>query len=144
MERNSSLPRHAWRKPAEEPFATSRWRWQSNRPQRRLPEGGICGIVRNQEFSDATLSGTDSLARGLGTQFIVEVDATLKRIAPFLLAHQLSFDDCRRALVHRFPFTIGFRVGTDAVHIDGMFPTQADPSRIVRLLMQQSGGTIDS
>jgi hypothetical protein len=88
--------------------------------------------------------GYEALARGLGTQYIIEIDATLKRIAEFPYAHQISFDDCRRALVHRFPFAIGFRVGTDAVHIDGLFPTQADPSRIVRLLIQRSGGTIES
>ena len=86
----------------------------------------------------------ESLARGLGTQFIIEIDATLKRIAAFPLAHQISFDDCRRALLHRFPFAIGFRVHADAVRIDGVFPTQADPSRIVRLLMQRSGGPIKS
>lgn len=91
-----------------------------------------------EEFAE----GYESLARGLGTQFIVEIDETLKRIAAFPHAHQISFDDCRRALVHRFPFAVGFRVGTDAVYIDGVFPTRADPSRIVRLLIERSGGKI--
>ncbi len=82
------------------------------------------------------------LVRGLGTQFVLEVDFVFGRIAILPRSYQLCFGEFRRALLDRFPFAIGFRVTDKAIYVDGIFPTKASPDRIADLLNARAGGGV--
>lgn len=81
------------------------------------------------------------LVRGLGTQFVLEVDLVFGRIALLPRSYQCCFGEFRRALLDRFPFAIGFRVTESAIYIDGIFPTKASPHRITDLLNARAGSS---
>ena len=56
-------------------------------------------------------------ASGLGARFRTELDVTVQRIADNALQFPFVFQDVRRALLHRFPHYLLFRVESDAVTV---------------------------
>ncbi len=52
---------------------------------------------------------------GLGLVFRDEVDEAVGRIAREPLAYAVQYRDLRRALVHRFPYAIYYRVQADLI-----------------------------
>ena len=59
----------------------------------------------------ALLRAATSMQRsGLGREFVAEVDAALSRVADNPLQYQVLHRDARRAVVHRFPYGVFYRV----------------------------------
>ena len=54
---------------------------------------------------------------GLGVRFVREVRASLERIADERLTFQIIEQDVRRALLHKFPYSIYFVSDRDAVPV---------------------------
>ena len=52
---------------------------------------------------------------GLGTEFHSEVTQVIDRLAETPLIYQVVYKDIRRAIVHRFPYLVWFRVLGEAV-----------------------------
>jgi len=66
-------------------------------------------------------------AHGLGARFRTELDITVQRIADNALQFPFVFHDVRRALLHRFPHYLLFRVEPDAVTVIARFHPAAIP-----------------
>lgn len=64
---------------------------------------------------------------GLGTQFRIEVEATLHRISEHPLGYASLFGRGRRALVHRFPYGIIYPPVGETIYILSFFHTHRDP-----------------
>jgi plasmid stabilization system protein ParE len=64
---------------------------------------------------------------GLGARFTDELDLTVQRIADNALQFPVVFRDVRRALVRRFPYSLLFRIETDAVIVIAFFHASRDP-----------------
>ena len=47
---------------------------------------------------------------GLGREFVTEVDAALSRVAENPLQYQMIHRETRRAIVHRFPYGVFYRI----------------------------------
>ncbi|HEV3005847.1 MAG TPA: type II toxin-antitoxin system RelE/ParE family toxin [Pirellulales bacterium] len=75
----------------------------------------------------AAADGYDAQARGLGDDFLHEVDEALDRIRSFPEMYQVVFPGVRRAILHRFPFAVVYRIRTTSIDIIGVLPCRADP-----------------
>jgi toxin ParE1/3/4 len=64
---------------------------------------------------------------GLGARFRAELDIAVQRIADNALQFPFVFHDVRRALLHRFPHYLLFRVEPDAVTVVACFHPRRDP-----------------
>lgn len=59
----------------------------------------------------------DAQRDGLGAQFHSEVSKVIDRLAESPLIYQIAHKDVRRAIVHRFPYLIWYRVFGDIVTV---------------------------
>jgi plasmid stabilization system protein ParE len=75
----------------------------------------------------------DRQAPGLGDSFVAQVDAVFEQLRHHPEMYQLVFAPVRRAVLHRFPFAVIYRVRSDGVEVLGVMPCRADPA----LLMQR-------
>ena len=66
--------------------------------------------------------------RGLGEAFLAEVDATAKLVLENPLAYPVIVRQTRRALVHRFPYGLLYRVLSDKVLFIACFHTSQSPA----------------
>lgn len=57
----------------------------------------------------------ESRSSGLGQRFSAELESLIERIAEEPLAFPRIHGETRRAVFHRFPYAVYFRVGVDAV-----------------------------
>ena len=64
---------------------------------------------------------------GLGHQFLDEVLATFTIIAKTPLSYQLVHRNTRRALVHRFPFGIYYRIETSMIVVVAVMHGSRNP-----------------
>jgi plasmid stabilization system protein ParE len=64
---------------------------------------------------------------GLGDAFLLEVQETLARIAWKPELFPKKHPTLRRALLHRFPFAIGFRIHADFIEIVAVVSTHSHP-----------------
>lgn len=76
---------------------------------------------------EAAEDGYDAQARGLGDDFLHEVDEALERIGSFPEMYPVVFAGVRRAILRRFPFNVVYRIRTSAIDIIGVLPCRADP-----------------
>jgi len=79
------------------------------------------------EFEHAAL-WYDEKRPGLGEEFIREIDEALAKAAAAPQRHPVVFHDIRRAVARRFPFTVYFRVRSDALVVLAVFHGRRDPS----------------
>ena len=63
----------------------------------------------------------------LGQAFLDEVDAAFERIGEEPLRYPVLHRQTRRALIHRFPFGIFFRVTEEAIVIIAVLHASRDP-----------------
>lgn len=68
-------------------------------------------------------------SRGLGSEFIRVVDASLANIQLNPLAYPLIYKQVRRKLVRRFPYAIFYLVNKDTIAIIAVFHAQRDPKQ---------------
>src|SRR3954447_20676586 len=65
---------------------------------------------------------------GLGAAFTASVREVLNRIAGFPQMHQVVYQDIRRAVVRRFPYSVFYRVEPNRVTVIAVFDNRRDPS----------------
>jgi plasmid stabilization system protein ParE len=65
---------------------------------------------------------------GLGTEFEAEVNAVLTAIADHPDRYAVADGDVREAPVHRFPYSVFYRVRGDRVIVLAVFHQSRDPS----------------
>ena len=66
---------------------------------------------------------------GLGREFVAEVDAALNRVAENPLRYQVLYRGVCRAIVHRFPYGVFYRIHPDRVEVIAVHHHRRDPSR---------------
>jgi cytochrome P450 len=70
----------------------------------------------------------ESQSPGLGLEFAEVIYSTIERILQFPLAWSLISPNCRRCLVHRFPFGIIYQIREDDILIIAIMQLNRDPS----------------
>lgn len=76
--------------------------------------------------------------RGLGVEFHSEVSQVIDRLAETPLIYQIVYRDVRRAIVHRFPYLIWYRVLGEEVTIVACTHGRQDPSEVISRLRRRS------
>jgi plasmid stabilization system protein ParE len=86
--------------------------------------------VRPEAELDAldAASWYDGGRAGLGTEFIDELRTTFGRIEDGPERFPRVFQECRRAIVHRFPFGVFFVVETEFAAVVAITHLRRDPS----------------
>ena len=54
---------------------------------------------------------------GLGAELLIELDAVMQRVVEMPLQFPEVKDGVRRALLHRFPYSVYFKVGDETVDV---------------------------
>ena len=68
---------------------------------------------------------------GLGAEFHSEVSQVIDRLAETPLIYQVVYRDIRRAIVHRFPYLIWYRVVGEVVTVLACTHGRQDPSKAI-------------
>lgn len=68
---------------------------------------------------------------GLGDSFLLEIHETLARIAWMPEMFSKVGPELRRALLHRFPFAIGYRILNDYIEIVAVVSTHSNPFKML-------------
>ena len=76
---------------------------------------------------DAAVVWYDHQRRGLGEEFLVEVTATLDRVAEHLLLYPIVLEGVRRAVRRRFPYAVYFRERDDLLVVLAVFHGRRNP-----------------
>lgn len=85
------------------------------------------------EIGDAARS-YETTRPGLGNEFIRQLDFAFYNIRQFPEMSAAVAPGFRRCVVHRFPFCLVYRVKQDEVQVLALFPTHADPERLLARL----------
>ena len=80
------------------------------------------------DIADAT-DWYEEQRNGLGSRFLEDVRSIIELIASNPLQYAMRYRDARRALLHRFPYALIFRVADSEVRLVGCFHTSRDPRR---------------
>jgi toxin ParE1/3/4 len=78
------------------------------------------------EFEDAAV-WYDEQRLGLGEEFIIEIEQALANAAAAPQRYPVVFGDIRRAVARRFPFSMYFRVRSDALIVLAVFHGRRNP-----------------
>jgi len=65
---------------------------------------------------------------GLGDEFLAALDVVFARLQATPEAHQIIYQDVRRALPRRFPYGVFYRVHADRVEVIAVQHTRRDPA----------------
>jgi toxin ParE1/3/4 len=65
--------------------------------------------------------------QGLGDEFLAEAEAAIARILAAPLACAVAYKDRRRALLHRFPYSVVYRVLEDQIVVLAVFHAKRHP-----------------
>jgi len=71
---------------------------------------------------------------GLGAEFHSEVSQVIHRLADTPLIYQVVHRDVRRAIVHRFPYLVWYRVRGEHVTVLACTYAGQDPSKVMSRL----------
>lgn len=71
---------------------------------------------------------------GLGAEFHSEVSQIIDRLGETALIYQVVYRDIRRAIVHRFPYLIWYRVLGEVVIVLACTHGRQDPSKTMARL----------
>ena len=66
---------------------------------------------------------------GLGTRFRDELETVVKRISENPYQFPVALDDVHRGRLHKFPYTLFFRIETDSLIAVACFHGSRDPQR---------------
>ena len=66
---------------------------------------------------------------GLGNEFLAAVDSALEKVVASPTRYPAVHREIRRALLHRFPYAIFYRIYSDAVVVVGCMHGRRDPTR---------------
>ena len=73
---------------------------------------------------------------GLGDEFLDEVGKTILSISRHPLSHAIAMKGTRRALVHRFPYSVFYDVLADEIIVRCIFNNVRNPARWRRRLRE--------
>ena len=76
---------------------------------------------------DEAIAWYEYQGAGLGLQFITEIDTYLQRIADSPKQFSKTRGEIRRAVLHRFPYTIHFLDETNRIVVLAVFHVKRDP-----------------
>lgn len=76
---------------------------------------------------DEAIAWYEYQGAGLGLQFITEIDTCLQRIADSPKQFPTTRGEIRRAVLHRFPYTIHFLDETIRIVVLAVFHVKRDP-----------------
>jgi len=65
---------------------------------------------------------------GLGREFVVEVDAAMSRVDDNPHQYQVLHRDTRRAIVHRFPYEVFYRLEARTIVVFSVSHLHRDPA----------------
>lgn len=85
---------------------------------------------------DDAVAWYDSQLRGPGTQFLDDIDRTIRRITAFPLSSVEIEQDIRRCLLSRFPYGIIYGIDSDTVIIVAVAHLHRDPRYWVDRLLE--------
>jgi len=85
-------------------------------------------LEAEQDLSDAAIWYEQQLT-GLGNQFLDEVQVAFSSISEAPLMYPFVHRNTRRALIHRFPFGIYYRVENTAIVVLAVMHGSRDPRR---------------
>jgi plasmid stabilization system protein ParE len=71
----------------------------------------------------------ESRHAGLGEQFLSCVDARIQQICRSPEIHPMVHEECRRAMVRRFPYAVFYEYVGDEVTVYCIFHTSRDPEK---------------
>ena len=89
------------------------------------------------EIGDAARS-YDASRPGLGVAFLRQLDGCFRNIADFPEMAASVLPGYRRAVVQGFPFIVVYRIAGDQLQVLALFPSLADPSRLLARLSSAS------
>lgn len=81
-----------------------------------------------QDLEDAA-TWYEEQSRGLGQEFLDEVCRSLQRVAEEPELYPSVHRNTRRALTHRFPFGVFYRVEADSIVVVAVMHGSRDPQR---------------
>jgi plasmid stabilization system protein ParE len=79
------------------------------------------------EFEEAAV-WYDEQRRGLGEEFIFEIDQSLASAAAAPLRYPVVYGDIRRTVARRFPYAVYFRVRSDTLVVLAVFHGRRNPA----------------
>lgn len=87
-------------------------------------------LIRRQAKSDLRQAARwyEGQNPGLGREFVAEVEAALLRIDENPLQYQTIYREVRRAIPHKFPYGIFFRVEQDNIVVLAIVHLHRDPT----------------
>ena len=91
-----------------------------------MPHDLIVRPEAESELADA-YAWYDQRAQGLGDQFLLSVDAVFQSILRNPLQYPQVFKEVRRAILHRFPYSILFIESTSHITVLAVFHAKRDP-----------------
>ncbi len=83
----------------------------------------------NNDISEIALF-YEERSPGLGTDFILCLDATIERIKRNPLIYSKYYKEYHRALLRRFPFGVFFIVHNDLISVVSVMDLRQDPNKI--------------
>lgn len=89
------------------------------------------------EIADA-MRAYEATRPGLGRAFLQQVDAALGSIRRFPELAASCAPSLRRAVIYRFPYCLVYRLQAEEVQVLAVFPTRADPERLLARLLSSS------
>ena len=75
---------------------------------------------------------------GLGAEFYSEVSQVIDRLVETPLIYQTVYRDVRRAIVHRFPYLIWYRVLGEDVTVLACTHGRKEPSKVISRLLRRN------
>lgn len=78
------------------------------------------------EFEDAMI-WYERQRRGLGEEFVIEIDEALAKVAESPMRYPVLFGDIRKTSARRFPYAIYFRLRGTTVVVLAIFHGRRDP-----------------
>jgi toxin ParE1/3/4 len=87
-------------------------------------------LIRRQTKSDLRQAARwyEGQSPGLGREFVAEVEATLSRVVENPLQHQTIYRDVRRAIPHKFPYGVFYRIEQNNIVVFAIVHLHRDPS----------------
>jgi len=80
-----------------------------------------------QSEVDDAVTWYDSQSRNLGTQFLDDLDRSIRRIAAYPLASTKIEEDLRRCLLSRFPYGIIYGIDSETVVVIAVAHLHREP-----------------
>jgi plasmid stabilization system protein ParE len=87
-----------------------------------------------QEDLNEAVEWYDGQVPGLGDSLRLSVETTIDAVECFPESYQIDFGSTRRALTHRFPFAVYYRLRAQMVEVVAIFDCRLDPAEIRRRL----------